>query len=127
MVCIYKEDELQSEDTIDINGNKAVIRIRNWADLTHDCTLENVDTLNTIMSNHSESETCSVKSESDIEGTNTDDSNVKGLDIQSAKQFASSLYNLDGFKMTDISKYLSPNKEYNKGKYLSYRLSGFEY
>ena len=126
MDYIHKEDELQSEDTIDVNGNKVVITIGNWADLTHDCIFENIDTSNLDMSNYSESETCSVKSESDLEGTDTDHSNIKEEDMQSAKQFASRLYHLEGFKVTDISKYLSPEKEYNKGKYFSYHLYCFE-
>ena len=117
MDYIHKEDELQSEDTIDINGNKVVITIRNWAYLNHDCIFENADTSNINMSDNSESETCSVKSESNLNGTDTDHSNIKELDMPSAKQFAFRLYHLDGFKMTDISKYLSPEKEYNKGNY----------
>ena len=117
MDYIHKEDELQSEDTIDINGNKVVTTIRNWADLNHDCILENIDNSNINMRNNSECETCSVKSDSDLEGTDTDQSNLKEVDMPSAKQFASRLYHLDGFKVTDISKYLSPEKEYNKGRY----------
>ena len=125
MDYIHKEDELQSEDTIDINGNKVVITIRNWTDLTHDCILENIDTSNMNMSYHSESETCSMKSESDLEGTDTNHSNLKAVDMPSAKQFASSLYHLDGFKLTDISKYLLPEKEYNKGKYPAFFRESF--
>ena len=123
MDYIHKEDELQSEDTIDVNGNKVVITIGNWADLTHDCIFENIDTSNLNMSNYSESETCSVKSESNLEGTDTDHSNIKEEDMQSAKQFASRLYHLEGFKVTDISKYLSPEKEYNRGKYKFYQIN----
>ena len=117
MDYIHKEDELQSEDTIDINGNKVVTTIRNWVDLNHDCILENIDNSNINMRNNSECETCSVKSDSDLEGTDTDQSNLKEVDMPSAKQFASRLYHLDGFKVTDISKYLSPEKKYNKGRY----------
>ena len=59
----------------------------------------------------------SEESESDLESIHSYHPPAKVIDIPSAKRLATRLFQLDGFKKTDVSRHLSRNNEYNQGEY----------
>lgn len=56
----------------------------------------------------------SESEESDMESLRSYHPPVKIVDVPSAVRLAKRLYNLEGFKKTDVSRHLSRNNEYNQ-------------
>ena len=64
----------------------------------------------------------SESEESDMESLRSYHPPIKVVDIPSALRLAKRLYNLEGFKKSDVSRHLSRNNEFNqvRPKYLSH-------
>lgn len=67
----------------------------------------------------------SESEESDMESLRSYHPPIKVIDIPSALRLAKRLYNLEGFKKTDVSRHLSRNNEFNQvrpnQKFLKFR------
>ena len=64
----------------------------------------------------------SESEESDMESLRSYHPPIKVIDIPSALRLAKRLYNLEGFKKTDVSRHLSRNKTESKVSEISFCL-----